>query len=237
MFVERTLVGKIYYSLKHALFNMGMPSSSITDLKFRIREGFVNEFNEERKNEELVGPLEIHVRHTFDNLTEVPQIAGKKFVFAHINNWEYAAHETTSYTDILQSANQVIESTVRKIITGSQVAPVVVLLSDHGIVPSLEAVKRKRSVFEKYIHYPNKSLDQEYIDACWYTVNNIEAFFLPAGGNTSVYPNMTPVNAWRMILNYYFGTDIPRTEDKSYYWSFYEEYCELNGSDQKLTCT
>jgi len=232
MFFERTFLGQMYYITLRMLFNQKIPSVSTKDLQFRIREAGALETTEFRNQRANVSS-KYHVKYTVENLTQVPKISGRKFVFAHINGYESIANKTGNFTTTLQSASQGVESAIKKIIAESEVDPVIVLLSDHGKkAGSPEVVNRNRSVFAKYACYPNKSLNIEYIAASWYTVNNINTFYLPDDGDKSIYPNMSPVNAWRMILNFYFGTNFSRIEDRSY-WSSPDGMCEVDSKSSR----
>jgi Sulfatase len=51
-------------------------------------------------------------------------------------------------------------------------------------------------------------------DANRYEILN--AYFLPGNGDTGLYPNITPVNSFRVIFNKFFGTDYPLLPDLSY---------------------
>jgi hypothetical protein len=215
MFFERTFLGKIFYTTMHILFNWEVPSESTDVLESRIREAEVNAIAEFVKNKSYSVESD-HARSQFENLTYVPKIAGKKFVFVHINEWPE-----------INKTNKLIESTVSRIIAESEPKPVILLLSDHGRKPDAEELKANRALFAKYACYPNRTLDNEFIQASWYPVNNLLAIYLPDGGDRYIYQNMTPVNVGRMILNYYFGTDFPRAEDKSYWWSSDTDLCEV----------
>jgi hypothetical protein len=46
---------------------------------------------------------------------------------------------------------------------------------------------------------------------------NIFAAYLFPDGSNSLYPAMTPVNGARALANQYFGTDLPRLPDKSWF--------------------
>lgn len=45
----------------------------------------------------------------------------------------------------------------------------------------------------------------------------LSAYYLPGGGDDLLYPPITPVNNFRLILDYYFGTDLGLLEDRSYF--------------------
>ena len=45
----------------------------------------------------------------------------------------------------------------------------------------------------------------------------LNAYYLPGGGDALLYETITPVNTFRIIFNYYFGTNYELLEDQSYY--------------------
>jgi hypothetical protein len=47
-------------------------------------------------------------------------------------------------------------------------------------------------------------------------LKNLSAFYLPANGEQYLYPNITPVNIFRIVFNTYFGTNYSILPDKSY---------------------
>ncbi len=221
MFIERTYIGYVYSQLDYRLFRKS-PPMSITDYQIALNYPEINWDARRKSSDEIV---RYHVLNTFDNLTHVSKIPGKKFTISHIDGWTTVGEG--SYQDKVRKLNQLIETTFEKIINESEMDPVIILMSDHGKKADPNAIRGNLSTFEKYACYPNKSLSQEYILSCWYDVNNIEAFYLPEGGNKSMYPGITPVNVWRMVLNYYFGTHFPRVDERSYWFSIDGGICEI----------
>jgi len=224
MFFERTFIGNIYYSILHIVLDQEIPSQSIDALQKRIQnldESDKDEFSkqallEDCQEYQFVTIARYHVPYTFENLTQVPKIPGRKFVFAHINHWECVDNPTANP---VAAVNPLVESLAKVLIEESDPDPIIVLLSDHGRKPPAKTIKDKRAIYAKYACYPNEPLDQDDIQASWYPLDNFEAFYLPDGGNEAIYSDMTPVNAWRMILNYYFGTDFSRNDERCYwYW-------------------
>jgi len=47
-------------------------------------------------------------------------------------------------------------------------------------------------------------------------LKNLSAFYLPGSGKEKLYPNITPVNTFRIVFNTYFGTNYSILPDKSY---------------------
>jgi hypothetical protein len=45
----------------------------------------------------------------------------------------------------------------------------------------------------------------------------MNAYHFPQGGNSLLYPSISPANTFRVIFNYYFGADFELVDDRSYY--------------------
>ena len=45
----------------------------------------------------------------------------------------------------------------------------------------------------------------------------MNAYLLPGGGDETLHQSITPVNTFRLILDYYFGATYELLEDRSYY--------------------
>ena len=43
----------------------------------------------------------------------------------------------------------------------------------------------------------------------------LNAYHLPRGGETALYPEITPINSFRVILDYYFAADLGLKPDVS----------------------
>ena len=50
----------------------------------------------------------------------------------------------------------------------------------------------------------------------------LNAYYLPNVDKAILYPSITPVNAFRLVFNLYFGTDFELLPDNSYF--SYEEH-------------
>ena len=48
----------------------------------------------------------------------------------------------------------------------------------------------------------------------------VHASHLPDGGDVLLYPTITPVNTFRIVLKHYFNADLPLLEDKSFYSTY-----------------
>ena len=169
---------------------------------------------------------------TLEQLPEIAKMESPKFVFAHI----FAPHppfvfgepENTScrysgfsfddgkyvmprenyiacYKEQLIFLNKKIEEAVEGIMSNSAEPPVIILQGDHG----------PRSMVNL-----NNPADTMFTEA----MSILLACRFPEDLHQRLYPSITPVNVFRIFLDYYFGTDLGTLEDRSYFstnWGYY----------------
>ncbi len=63
----------------------------------------------------------------------------------------------------------------------------------------------------------------------------LNAYYLPSGGDALLYPDITPVNTFRLVFNHYFGQKLPLLSDTSYYSMYEGDY--YNFEEIKYDCT
>jgi hypothetical protein len=80
--------------------------------------------------------------------------------------------------------------------------PVIIIQSDHGSAFLMEDT-------DSNWNNPDDKMLLERL-------NNINFIYLPSASSEMIIPDHTPVNTFRIIFNYYFGTDYELLEDKSY---------------------
>jgi len=154
----------------------------------------------------------MRVLSLLDSLKSMPLKDGNYFVFAHFvvphppysfgPNGEWLAINTrkASYKQISHAyINQIIFingqilQVVDAIISRSKTPPVIVIQGDHGPPPDLTNSAQVRMPI-------------------------LNAYYLPGlDAKQALYPSISPVNTFRVILDQYFGMDLPLLEDKSYF--------------------
>ena len=166
------------------------------------------------------------ILYTLNRLERMALLPGPKFVFAHIltphnpfvfgPNGEYIERKTpftlnddrdvvmmedyaSGYRDQLTYLNQRILTIINTLIQESSQPPVIILQSDHG-VPRLQG--------------------------CNDTILN--AYFLPGTGRQELYPNISPINTFRVVFNRYFGGQLNLLPDTS---------CTTNATKDPFGCT
>jgi len=147
------------------------------------------------------------VLFTLENLRQMPEVPGPKFVFAHViiphdpldigENGEYiegydSSTRETYYAGYVRQAkyiSQVIPQITAAILENSATPPVIIIQGDHG--PWNYGVYADR-------------------------LGILNAIYLP-GGMDGFDPAMTPVNTFRRIFNLYFGADLEMLDERSYF--------------------
>jgi hypothetical protein len=165
----------------------------------------------------------------FKSLAEIPDMPGPKFVFAHIlaphppfvfdSSWgaidpnrDYQIMDGSAfagdwneyragYSAQVQFVDTELAKTIDAILTRSLTPPIIIIQGDHG---------------------PGSLLDWENVEAtCLFERTSIlNAYYLPGDGVDLLYPEITPVNTFRLILKHYLGADIELLPNRVFFSSF-----------------
>lgn len=170
------------------------------------------------------------ILYSFSKLSEMPEVEGPKFVFAHItpphppylfdrdgnplppveSEIFYHWHPREYYLEQLIFVNKKVSEVIDDILLNSKNPPVIVIQSDHG--PHSVREKLYSAYFE----------DQEVAEtAIKESMKILNAYYLPSSGNDLLYDNITPVNTFRIIFNHYFDQNLELLEDRGYYSEYW----------------
>jgi hypothetical protein len=189
------------------------------------------------------------IQYNFNTLSEIPNIPGPKFVFAHIitphppfvfdahgnpltPEYNYSFADGISfpgtedeyrigYIGQLQYTNSLIKGMVDAILEHSEIPPIIIIQADHG---------------------PRMLEDTRFpINACPNERFSIfAAYHLPGIDRGTFQEELTSVNIFRIIFNEYFFTDMELLDKAAYlpridrFKIFQTEYIDLN---QQIDCT
>jgi hypothetical protein len=161
-----------------------------------------------------------HYQQTFfilDELKRLPdEVDGPKLVFAHFlvphppfiftpeGEFFWNENEVDGYLSNVEFIDSQITAVFKEIIARSTTPPVIIVMGDHG--PS---------------GVPSK--DQPHL-----RMSILNAYYVNDAAKEDLYPSITPVNSFRVVLNNYFGTSYPLLEDVSYHASRLEDYTPEN---------
>jgi hypothetical protein len=159
-------------------------------------------------------PLNDHVnleRFILDELPKIHKIFGPKFVFVHLLI-PHVPFVFDKNGDILTdpnyySGNRFWPETDEYMVKGyvGQVAYLDKVMP--GILKSIIANSSKPPIIIL-------QGDHGLINAN--RVQILNAYYFPGGGQANLYPTITPVNSFRVLFNFYFGTNYPLLPDQTF---------------------
>jgi len=151
------------------------------------------------------------ILNDLNQITNVPDIPGKKFVYMHVpaphaslhsffilgpdGSFDFQKSQDIGYPNAVTYLNSRIIPILKTIIAKSARPPIIILSGDHGW---------KQSTNTRPF--------------------NLNAYYLPDGGSKIIYPTITPVNTFRSIFNYYFGGNYPQLKNTTYFSKSYYPY-------------
>lgn len=157
----------------------------------------------------------------FEELSKIPQMKEPTFTVAHIllphppfvfdregrvvTDKVEEKDRKAAYVEQLIYTDTRIRELVEKLLSGSEVAPVIILQADEGPYPDRFGKDQER--FDWSGATPEELSEKLGI---------LNAYYFPGAGRTELYPSVTPVNSFRLLFNRYFGTDLPLLPDKNY---------------------
>ncbi|HEX9786798.1 MAG TPA: hypothetical protein VGB09_02175, partial [Candidatus Binatia bacterium] len=179
-------------------------------------------------------------RKQFDNLMKTLDTKGPKFVLAHFllphdpyvfdRDGGYVPArriqqqpEEVSYIDQLVYTNRMLKKTIDLILSKSETPPVILLQADEGPWP------------RRYVHrYMNFDWGQATDAELNQKMKILNAFYLPGVDTGGLYPDISPVNTFRLIFNLYFKTNLPLLPDESFVYRQYRHPYDLLNVTSRL---
>lgn len=197
-------------------------------------------------NKILIGvPYDVHrsqILSTFARLQEIPTLNGSYFVYAHIiaphppfvfdrngkvlpqtepfrlqdGNYYLKGRGNTretyikGYREQIQYVNTLVLEAVDAILARSETPPIIIIQGDHG--PG------------SHLHY---GLLEKTLPAERFGILN--AYYFPDQDYTRLYPSISPVNSFRVLLDQFFGKDYALLPDQHYYspWNYPFDFTEV----------
>jgi hypothetical protein len=159
----------------------------------------------------------VGVQEQFETLALTRDLAGPKFVFAHILSphepFVFDRHgnfvservagsrsKQRNYLEQLRYINREVEALVESLLAGPD-DPVIVIQSDEGPFEGPAGWRRAS----------DRLLRRKF--------SILSAYFLPGEGEPDPHPSITPVNTFRLVFDRYFGADLPLLPDRSYVYA------------------
>jgi hypothetical protein len=181
-----------------------------------------------------------YILSTFAQVKKIPSLNGDYFVYTHIiaphppfvfdENGVALPHDEpfkladanqfikdhsrkayiTGYRQQMQYINTLVLETVDAILAKSKTPPIIIIQGDHG--PGA------------YLHW--SSLEKTFPAERFSILN---AYYFPDQDYSLLYPSISPINSFRVLLNKYFGGQFDLLPDRHYYsqWSFPFDFKEV----------
>jgi len=130
-----------------------------------------------------------------------------------IVNAKDRAEYIESYKKQLTFINKRLEATIDSILSKSPRPPIIILQADHGAGSMTDWEDINKTNLKERMCIFN-------------------AYYLPDGGDEELYPDITPVNTFRIIFNHYFCTIYDLLDDESYYSDHEHPYIFINVTDK-----
>jgi hypothetical protein len=106
-----------------------------------------------------------------------------------------------------------IQQTIDEILSESAAPPIIVIQGDHG----------PGSMFD-FASVDNSTLTER--------MSILNAYYFPDRNYSTLYPGITPVNSFRVILNDYLGTDFKLLADRNYFVTLDRPYNFIDVTDK-----
>lgn len=187
------------------------------------------------------------IAYDLETLKSVPGMPGPKFVFTHIlaphppflfdaegnpiqsdrpyNLGDAGGFQGTDeeyaqgYVNTVKYLNLEMKQVVAAILKKSSTPPIIIIQGDHGPGD----------------HYNTLKLDRNCL---WERYSILNAYYFPDQNYTDLYPEITPVNSFRVMLNKYFGTALALLEDRNYFAGWFTPYQFIDVTNEiSDTCT
>jgi hypothetical protein len=163
--------------------------------------------------------------YKFEKLSEIPEMEGPKFVFAHMllphdpyifgPDGQFLSEENTAskteienYLNQLTFTNQKIKVTVEAILAKSSTPPVIIIQSDEGPLITSEFLAPE---FMNNTDWSQISPEQLEVH-----LKILNAYHFPGFDQQNLYGSISPVNSFRLVFNHYLGADFQLLEDKTF---------------------
>lgn len=141
----------------------------------------------------------------FAQLIESKSLDGPKMVIIHLlgpgKAFLVGVDTVADHLEQLDFTNEGLSRVVHALTSDPEYSPIIVIQGDHG----------------EGSFYGTEGSTATEPDTIPSKMGIINAYHLPDGGDKLLYPNISPVNTFRVIFNYYLGGNYDLVEDKLWF--------------------
>ncbi len=251
--IDKNTLSRYLRSQGYKLVNFSSgwgPTDFISFADENYRGGYFNEFEWTLFNTTMLASLNSRIaaddlakrlKYNFEKLGSVSTRSAPTFVFAHmliphppflfdsngnlvdqsifkLQGDEVWSHKN-AYIEQVMFVNKMVERVVDKILNTSDNPPIIILQADHGSASSGGWEDAYQIISMGRSDDASTSLVDERLSI-------FNAYYLPGNVDSEsvLYPSITPVNSFRLILDTYFGESMGLLEDKSYFSDYDHPY-------------
>lgn len=165
-------------------------------------------------------------QENMENLRQIPAFPGPTFTFNHNvpphppyifdrdgnrpseSRFEFKGNiwkSTDLYVDQLKYVNKTIEQVVDAILSSSNTEPIIIIQGDHGPASQLPP----KGYFANYDNPSDLAILEN--------TGILNAYYLPEYCRSGLYPEISPVNSFRVVFNSCLGADFDLLPDQTYW--------------------
>jgi len=175
-----------------------------TFLRFVVDAELIPGFDQDSLQEWEQWEHYYQTQYILTELNNLPETPGPIFVYAHImvphspyifapdGSYRHTTDPIDGYRSNVQFIDNQLPSILQTIIEKSNPTPIIIVMGDHGPATRRTITKEMRMA-------------------------TLNAYLVNDAAKAQLYPSITPVNAFRIILNSHYGGTFPMLEDVSYY--------------------
>lgn len=188
------------------------------------------------------GPNQIaNTLYQYQALSDMPSQISPKFVFVDLLSphtpWtfnekcEVTTHskqepKVSQFIPELACVNKKLMTVLDAILKNSATPPIIILQTDEGA----------KDNDNQALKYPNSTgvkggFKDSSIETNLERTRILNAFYLPGNHSKMLYPDITPVNTFRLIFDEYFNAKLPLLPDKVYTFDDYDKLYRFNFND------
>lgn len=184
------------------------------------------------------------IQYNFATLSELPDLPGPKFIFAHIisphppfvfdsagaplnsshsftfqdaNEFPGSREEyREQYVGQVQFVNRKLQETIDAILAQSELPPIIVLQADHGSGMLTDLASPEHTCIRERF-------------------SPFEAYYLPDVRRDAITSDISTVNLFRIILNEYFEAQLPLLDNRQYFYKTMQSYYDFEDVTARLS--
>lgn len=145
-----------------------------------------------------------NILFTLDQMKKIPEYSGSKFTYIHLTV-PHGPFVFTPEGDFFVTEDEKTGYVDNVKFINSQIIPVLEAIIEKSETPPIILLQADHGTTASYFSILN-------------------AYYLPGINDDVLYPTITPVNSFRLVMDNYFGTQLELLDDITYTWDYQDVY-------------